>query len=141
MKPPRIHRVFTVGEHTCVVGENGLSFYIAYVFIPESHPWHGLHYDTIEELYEPEAHGGLTFSDERDFNSWDGVGDGAPVGWYVGMDFGHAWDAPIEGSDLEGVYRNLGGRIDLRQWDVDSVAQETRVLAVSAQRAVAVGSR
>ena len=138
MSDPRIHRVFRVGQHWCVVADNGLAFYVGYVSIPKDHPWHGLHYDTVHELYDVDVHGGLTFADERDWVGWGG--DGAPAGWYVGFDFGHAWDAPIAGSHLANVYGRLDGRIGLKEWDDESVAEEVRRLAIWAQSAAMVNA-
>jgi hypothetical protein len=130
---PRIHRIFRVAEHWCVVGDNGLAFYVGYVSVPEGHPWHGQGYDEIMERWPVEAHGGLTFSDFRDWEGWQGAVDGTPPGWYVGMDFGHYCDMPIPGSYMADHWPRFSQALGGHEWDVESVAGEVRRLAVSAQ--------
>lgn len=128
---PTIHRVFRLAEHWCVVADNGLAFYVGYVSIPDGHPWHELHYDTIAELSSVDVHGGLTYAGERTWAGWDG--DGAPAGFYVGFDCGHFTDMPIEGSSMEKHWPGTGHR-----WTVDEVEVEVRRLAVQAQVAAVV---
>ena len=71
-----------------------------YVRVPESHPWHGAHYNhradgapTDEDDFDWDAridakvtvHGGLTFSDKT-------VHKDLPSGWWFGFDCAHAGD-------------------------------------------------
>jgi hypothetical protein len=132
-RKPRIHRIWRVGEHWCVVADNGMAFYLGYVSVPEGHPWYGQPYDDIPA----DAHGGLTFSDTRGWESFEGADDGVPDGWYVGFDFGHFCDKPIIGSPMEKYWiRPPGGFI--HAWTVESVANEVQKLAVQAQVAAVV---
>lgn len=62
-----------------------------YVVIPEGHKCYGLDYNQIEEKYEIDVHGGLTFSamaTEIDFQSY-GIN---PNDWVIGFDTCHAGD-------------------------------------------------
>jgi hypothetical protein len=64
-----------------------------YVFLPPGHPFHGMHYDQINEHVN--AHGGLTFSREIDQSYIDGWGiPSSFMGhWAVGFDTAHAGDS------------------------------------------------
>lgn len=64
---------------------NPLGFRAGYVYIPEEHPWSGIHYRDLQSLVT--VHGGVTFSD------W-GLGDEKGTYWLLGFDCGHAYDLP-----------------------------------------------
>jgi hypothetical protein len=65
----------------CMTRKTDMGIPCGYVGIPESHPYHGRHYNTIEDI---EVHGGLTFS-----GYWQGI---ERILWWLGFDCGHAWD-------------------------------------------------
>lgn len=55
-----------------------------YIMIPEGHPWHGKHYDTIE----CEVHGGLTFSEEIEYKDLIKM-PFKVTGYWIGFDCAH----------------------------------------------------
>lgn len=62
-----------------------------YVIIPKGHPYHGLHYDEINEHIE--IHRGLTFSENAsDLDDWPEISSDDLGGWVVGFDTIHAGD-------------------------------------------------
>jgi hypothetical protein len=131
MGPPRIHRIWRVGEHWCVVGDNGMAFYLGYVSVPEDHPWHGKGYDDIDA----DAHGGLTFANHRDEN-WPPFisDDGVPPGYFVGFDCGHFCCSPIPGSYMAEHWPTYQVGLGIHEpWDIERVVAEVNRLAVQAQ--------
>lgn len=82
-----------------------------YVGVPKGHPWFEQHYDTVQREWNPDVHGGLTFSDEMSERSPDGL-------WYLGFDCAHLDDLmPMNigfmeqgifpRSKVEGVYKTV----------------------------------
>lgn len=76
----------------CLIVRNTFGCLCGYVGLPDSHKFHGRHYNEIEEeLGYSNAHGGLTYSE-----SCDGVichqHDGDGVTWWVGFDTSHSED-------------------------------------------------
>jgi len=61
-----------------------------YVQIPAGHPWHGEHYDNLNNIA---VHGGVTFSGPRMNED----------GWWIGFDCAHSGDFP----DLDMVHREM----------------------------------
>jgi hypothetical protein len=135
-----VHRVWRVGEHWCVVASNAMGFYLGYVSVPEGHPWREHDYDE-PPLSEVDAHGGITFADDRDWSEFDSD-DGVPPGFFVGFDCGHFCCAPIPGSFMAEHWivmpsGMLGGH---PAWDLERVAVEVGRLAVQAQVAAVVAA-
>lgn len=80
-----------------------------YAFIPEGHPFHGLHYDAINEHVS--IHGGLTFSKHVNIEmcvNWD-LNPDLLGSWCVGFDTCHCDDT-------------------LEYWTEDRVMEETQRL-------------
>lgn len=69
-----------------VVTHNGMGFRCGYVIIPNEHPWFNKDYDNIGA----DVHGGLTYSEPGDNNTW-----------WVGFDCAHLNDV----QDLTLPYR------------------------------------
>jgi hypothetical protein len=128
-RKPSVLRIWRVGEHWCVVGDNGIGFYVGYVSVPEGHPWYEQGYDDIAA----DAHGGLTFADFRDDAAWDRWEghDGVPPGFYVGFDCGHYCCSPIPGSYMSEHWPT--GEVFHPPWTPELVADEVNRLAVQAQ--------
>lgn len=64
-----------------------------YVIIPKEHPFHGIHYDILNEFVN--AHGGLTFSelcDDENKNTF-GLEDSDIGKWIIGFDTAHHGDS------------------------------------------------
>jgi hypothetical protein len=72
---------FTHSGFECMTKVSPMGIPCGYVGLPQSHPYHGKHYNDIDDI---EVHGGLTFS-----AYWEDLGDGL---WYLGFDCGHAFD-------------------------------------------------
>lgn len=96
-----------------------------YVAVPPGHPWHGKHYDDLDNI---DVHGGLTYSESTPCdvmdNGMSGVsyidgGDEIPDGWWVlGFDTCHCYDT-------------------LDSWPREAVIAETRRLQQQAEAAAA----
>ena len=71
---------FSHAGFECMTRRSPVGIPCGYVGLPRSHPYHGKHYNDIQDI---EVHGGLTFSDY-----WERA-DGL---WWLGFDAGHAWD-------------------------------------------------
>ena len=56
-----------------------------YVKIPSNHHFYQKNYNWIDDNYDIEVHGGLTFSEEK-------VGSFSENGWYIGFDCAHYGD-------------------------------------------------
>jgi hypothetical protein len=135
---PRIHRVWRVGDHWCVVADNGMAFYLGYVSVPEGHPWHGQDWGHIDA----DAHGGITYSGERDEN-WPPFesDDGVPGGYFVGFDCGHFCCTPLPGSYMSKHW--ISGSTDFGMhppWTIETVVDEVNRLAVQAQLAAVMAT-
>ncbi len=59
-----------------------------YIGLPDGHPWHGKHYDTLHVEYNIDVHGGLTYSENHPpGGNYDGL-------WWIGFDTAHWNDNP-----------------------------------------------
>jgi hypothetical protein len=154
-----VHR----GLFCLAVGWYELGTRCGYVMVPTDHPWHGVDKSdpvkgrdvssdpvVMEDLdiialmamgedwltslaAQVNVHGGLTFSDERDWNEQLENHDGIPVGWWLGFDAGHAWDARdlslVRGphaEDLKRMWSHLSGG---RAWTTEDIVSEVERLA------------
>lgn len=134
----------------CLIVRGPVGALCGYVGVPEGHPWHGAHYDSVgfgdkapdeyDPDWYPDVHGGLTFSDgcRHDPDPAQGIchvpQDGEPDNvWWLGFDCAHCDDMtrmsyPSEFRDRypsnNGIYR-----------DVDYVKAECARLAQQVVRA------
>lgn len=63
-------------------------FPVAYIEIPESHKFYKKEYYEIYDIAFIDVHGGLTYSEGTLMINKDKVLNG----WFIGWDYGHAWD-------------------------------------------------
>jgi hypothetical protein len=114
----------------CMIRRGPLGAWCGYVGVDETHPLFGVGYMDVEERFDIDVHGGLTYSNACDGDEDRGIchvpGPGEPESlWWLGFDCGHAFDlvprmtgkglSPFSDHD---VYR-----------DVDYVTAETMRLA------------
>lgn len=87
-----------------------------YVIIPEGHPVHGMGYNDIENQYDIDVHGGLTFSDSaktlREENWLPNHVDAKDSDWIIGFDTAHYMDSMDNWPDEESVLRECRRLID-----------------------------
>ena len=93
--------IITFGTHPC-----------SYIEIPKNHKLYYKDYMDIEE--EIEVHGGLTYSK----NYLMGV-DESGLHWYIGWDYGHAFDYQIYGR-VDGKLLESKGH----KWTIDELKEE-----------------
>ena len=77
----------------CMVRRGPMGNWCGYVGVPDTHPWHGRHYEDAPV----EVHGGLTYAALCDSDEETGIchvaGPGEPEPlWWFGFDCGHSWD-------------------------------------------------
>lgn len=77
----------------CLLKRNQFGVWCMYVGVPAGHAWHGKLYQDIDVG----CHGGLTYSAQCDGDPVDGIchvpDPGEPEhAWWLGADFGHAFD-------------------------------------------------
>lgn len=117
----------------CLIVRNLSGALCGYVGVPESHPWHGVHYD------EPSAdvHGGLNYGSACNgviCHSADDETDGK-LFWF-GFDTAHWHD--LVPSMLRNISKIHGAIMDPMgdvYWNIDMVRQETNRLAEQAKAA------
>lgn len=87
-----------------------------YVALPPGHPFHGLHYDKLDQL-GVSCHGGLTFSELFHDGTWSNtphehcVPKGLEGWWVIGFDTCHPGDS-LERWPLEEVVNEIQYVID-----------------------------
>jgi hypothetical protein len=90
-EPDRLEWVDAATGLTCLVVRAPLTGSLCgYVGVPPGHPYHGRHYDAIDDVY---VHGGLTYSDycQGAICHTPRLGEPEPT-WWLGFDTGHAFD-------------------------------------------------
>jgi hypothetical protein len=108
------------GYHCIVHRDRGAGYWSGFVGIPDTHPYHGIAYDDVEEI---DIHGGLEFSGPQIES-----GHGRPGLWYFGFDCDHFDDVtPKELSSLDPVSLSLKRTASYKR--VEFVEQEVRKLA------------
>jgi hypothetical protein len=136
MRLPRVHRVWRVGDHWCVVADNTM-FWLGYTSVPEGHPWYELDWEEIPA----DAHGGITFANHRDWAEFQSD-DGVPPAFYVGFDCGHFCCTPIPGALFAERWPTYPSSSSFGHppWTIETVVAEVNRLAVQAQVAAVVAT-
>lgn len=113
-----------------ILNRGPVGAWCGYVGVPPGHPWHGKHYDDIDDA---QVHGGLTYA-----NACHGhichvpkPGDADDV-WWLGFDCGHYLDeVPAYSEELRMCLKREG----MVYRDIGYVRRETRNLAAQARLA------
>lgn len=83
-----VESAFVQDGHFCIVAHQPLGFRLAYVHIPDDHPFRDTYVGDVLRV-----HGGVTYEDLDD-RLYVVNGDGVPAGHWVGWDYAHHGDAP-----------------------------------------------
>jgi len=129
-----LERLWKVEGIWCMVVMGPVGYRLAYIRLPDGHPWIEVH--TADGGWQltgmPGAHGGINFHGEYPADQLEN-GDGVPDGYWLGWDYGHAFDNPEPG-----YWESATGHpypVDGHHWTLAEVAADCTVAAATAAQA------